>query len=71
MTAKQAFRFTRIVCCKMLHAFFVVFPGKFEQVQGADLASDSERQRHLDEQIDPGIEHDGTLSHFVLYKPTF
>ena len=28
VTAKQAFRFTRIVCCKMLQGFFVVFPAR-------------------------------------------
>ena len=53
-TAKQAFRFTRIVFCK---PFFVVFffLKKIEQVQGEGAASDSERQRRLDEQIDSGI----------------
>ena len=40
LTAKRAFRFTRIVCFQMLQAFFVVFPGKFEQVQGEGLPSD-------------------------------
>ena len=40
LTAKRAFRFTRIVCFQMLQAFFVVFPGKFEQVQGEGLPID-------------------------------
>ena len=53
-TAKQAFRFTRIVFCKPFSLFSSGI--KIEQVQGAGAASDSERQRHLDEKIDPGIE---------------
>ena len=51
-TAKQAFRFTRIVFCK---PFSLSFPEKNEQVQGEGAASDSEGQRRLDEQIDSGI----------------
>ena len=57
-TAKQAFRFTRIVFCKPFSLFSSGI--KIEQVQ-----------RHLDEQIDPGIELCHILSSINLLSEPF